>query len=116
MTSSSSKSHEITASTFPALRSFFRGYFHEDMADEYGTLEEAVQAFCEDADTNERKTVAGEWNRFVAQTKGQSIAAINKIMNEKLGSACRLQPEDIQKISLAFEGRPAHRQESWEEE
>jgi hypothetical protein len=117
MTSSSQKSNqEITANTFPALRSFFRGYFHEDMADEYGTLEEAVRTFCEDADASERKTVAGEWNRFVAQTKGQSIATINKIMTEKLGSACRLQPEDIHKISLAFEGKPAYRQESWEEE
>lgn len=117
MSSSSHKDHhEITAATFPALRSFFRGYFHEDMADEYGTLEEAVRTFCEDADTDERKTVAGEWNRFVAQTKGQSMAAINKIMAEKLGSACRLQPEDIDRISLAFEGKPAHREESWEEE
>jgi hypothetical protein len=117
MSSSSHKSnHDITASTFPALRSFFRGYFHEDMADEYGSLEEAVRTFCEDADTNERKTVAGEWNRFVEQTKGQSMAAVNKIMTEKLGSACRLEPEDIEKISLAFEGKPAHRQESWEEE
>jgi hypothetical protein len=108
--------HDITSATFPALRSFFRGYFHEDMADEYGTLEEAVRAFCEDADTEERKTVAGEWARFLAQTKGQSLAAINKIMTEKLGSACRLQPEDIEKISIAFENRPTHRQESWEEE
>jgi hypothetical protein len=116
MNSSSHKGPEITAATFPALRSFFRGYFHEDMADEYGTLEEAVRTFCEDADTDERKTVTGEWTRFVAQTKGQSITAINKIMTEKLGSACRLKPEDIETISLAFEGKPAHREETWEEE
>jgi len=117
MNSSSHKGNaEITAATFPALRSFFRGYFHEDMADEYGTLEEAVRTFCEDADTDERKTVAGEWNRFVAQTKGQSMTAINKTMTEKLGSACRLKPEDIEMISLAFEGKPAHREETWEEE
>ena len=99
-------SHEITAATFPALRSFMRGYFHEDMADEYGTLEEAVRQFCEDADTDERKTVAGEWQRFLAQTKGQPLAAVNKILTERLGSACRLQPEDIDKISRAFQGMP----------
>ena len=99
-------SNEITATTFPALRSFMRGYFHEDMADEYGTLDEAVRQFCEDADANERKTVAKEWHRFVAQTKGQPLSAINKILTEKLGSACRLQPEDIDKISRAFEGLP----------
>ncbi len=99
-------SNDITAATFPALRSFMHGYFHEDMADEYGTLDEAVRQFCEDADTKERKTVAHEWHRFVAQTKGQSLSAINKVLNEKLGSACRLQPEDIDKISRAFEGLP----------
>jgi CdiI immunity protein len=97
---------EITAANFPALRSFMRGYFHEDMADEYGTLDEAVRQFCEDADAKERKTVAGEWQRFVAQTKGQPLSAINKIVTEKLGSACRLQLEDIEKISRAFEGLP----------
>ena len=99
-------SSEITATTFPALRSFMRGYFHEDMAAEYGTLEEAVRQFCEDADTGERKTVAGEWRRFIAQIKGQPLAVINRILTEKLGSACRLQPDDIDKISRAFEGLP----------
>jgi len=99
-------SNEITAATFPALRSFMRGYFHEDMADEYGTLDEAVRQFCEDADTKERKTVASEWQQFVAQTKGQPLPTINKILTEKLGSACRLGPDDIGKISRAFEGLP----------
>jgi hypothetical protein len=106
-TNASHKQHrDITAETFPALRSFLRGYFHEDMADEYGTLEEAVRQFCEDADTVERKTVSGEWHRFVTQTKGQPLPTINKILTDKLGSACRLQPEDIDKITRAFDGRP----------
>ena len=106
-TKATHKDHsEITAETFPALRSFMRGYFHQDMADEYGTLDEAVRQFCEDADRDERKTVAGEWQRFLAQTKGQPLAAVNKILTEKLGSACRLQPEDIDKISRAFQGMP----------
>ena len=99
-------SSEITAATFPTLRSFMRGYFHEDMADEFGSLDEAVRQFCEDADTAERKSVSTEWHRFLAQTKGQPISTINKILTDKLGSACRLQPEDIEKISRAFEGLP----------
>jgi hypothetical protein len=108
MSSKPSRDHngEINAGTFPALRSFMRGYFHEDMADEYGTLEEAVRQFCEDADTKERKTVAGEWQRFVAHTKGESLSTINRILTTSLGSACRLQPDDIDKISRAFEGLP----------
>ena len=99
-------SDDISAATFPALRNFLRGYFHEDMADEYGTLDEAVRQFCEDADDKERKTVAGEWFHFVSLTRGQPITAINKILTEKLGSACRLKPEDVDKISRAFEGLP----------
>lgn len=109
------ESHEITAATFPALRSFLHGYFHEDMADEYGTLEEAAGQFYEDADPNERKSVAGEWTRFLAQTKGQSLPAINKLL-EKLGSACRLKPEDIEKITRALQGLQPKREESSEDE
>jgi len=99
-------SNEITSDTFPALRSFMHGYFHQDMADEYGTLDEAVRQFCEDADAKERKAVASEWQQFVAQTKGQPLASINKILTEKLGSACRLRPDDLDKISRAFAGLP----------
>jgi len=108
MSSNASRKHnsDITAETFPALRSFMRGYFHEDMADEYGTLDEAVRQFCEDADTDERKTVSGEWKQFVIQTKSQPLPAINKILKDKLGSACRLQADDIDKITRAFEGLP----------
>ena len=97
-------SHEITAATFPALRSFMRGYFHEDMADEYGTLEEAAQQFYEDADPDERKAVADEWDRFLTQTRGQPLSAINKILSDKLGCACRLSADDVDKISRALQG------------
>jgi len=96
---------EISAANFPALRSFLRGYFHEDMADEYGTLEEAVRQFEEDADPPEWKTTSGEWSKFVAATKGQSLAAVNQALN-KLGSACTMTQEDFEKISRAFEGLP----------
>jgi hypothetical protein len=108
--------HEITAATFPALRSFLRGYFHEDMADEYGTLEEAVRQFYEDADPDERKSVATEWTRFLAQTKGQPLPAINKLLTGKLGSACRLKPDDIEKISRAFQGLRPQQEEPSEDE
>jgi hypothetical protein len=99
------QSVEISAANFPALRSFLRGYFHEDMADEYGTLEEAVRQFEEDADPPEWRTTSGEWSKFVAATKGQSLAAVNQALN-KLGSACTMTQEDFEKISRAFEGLP----------
>ena len=55
---------EINAADFPALHSFLRGYFHEDVADEYGTPAEAADQFCEDAETDERIPVAREWQQL----------------------------------------------------
>jgi hypothetical protein len=94
---------EISPANFPALRSFLRGYFHEDMADEYGTLEEAVRQFQEDADPSEWKTTANDWKRFVAATKGQSLSAVNQALT-KLGSACSMTAEEFDQISRVFEG------------
>ena len=107
---------QISAATFPALRSFLRGYFHEDMVDEYGTLEEAARQFYEDADPEERRSVAGEWSRFLASTRGLPMSAINRLLTEKLGGACRLIPDDIDRISRALQGQPPPREEPEEEE
>jgi hypothetical protein len=96
------KADSITAADFPALRSFLRGYFHEDVADEYGSLEEAVRQFCEDAEPDERRRVANEWVRFVAQTKGWPLEAINRDLIAQLGSANRLSPADLEMISRTF--------------
>ena len=59
---------EITAADFPALHTFLRGYFHEDVADEYGTPPEAADQFCEDAETDERIPVAREWQQLMELT------------------------------------------------
>jgi len=105
---------EISPANFPALRSFLRGYFHEDMADEYGTLEEAVRQFEEDADPTEWRTTAGEWNRFVAATKGHPLPAVNQAL-KKIGSACLMTAEDFDHISRAFQGLP-HKETAEEED
>ena len=107
---------EISAANFPALRSFLRGYFHEDMADEYGTLEEAARQFYEDADPDERRAVSSEWTRFLTQTHGLSLPAINKLLTEKLGSACRLRADDFDVVSRALQGVPPPREKSSDEE
>lgn len=94
---------EITAEHFPALRAFLRGYFHQDMKAEYGSLEEATRQFCEDADSAERKAVEKEWKRFTEQTKAQPLAAVNQLLTNKLGSACRFaSAEELDKISDVF--------------
>jgi hypothetical protein len=93
---------DVTADNFPALRAFLRGYFHEDMADEYGASDEAARQFCEDADSDERSAVAGEWFRFLELSKEQSLAAVNQLL-KKLGSSSRFSsPEELDRVSNVF--------------
>jgi CdiI immunity protein len=91
---------EITAANFPALHTFLRGYFHEDVADEYGTAPEAADQFCEDADSDERVPVAREWQQVLELT-GSEPAPLNAAL-KKLGSAIRLNQEEIPQVSAIF--------------
>jgi len=91
---------DITADNFPALHTFLRGYFHEDVADEYGTAPEAADQFCEDAESDERIPVAQEWQRIVELTGGQA-PALNGAL-KKLGAAVRLTEGEIPQISAIF--------------
>jgi hypothetical protein len=91
---------EITAANFPALHTFLRGYFHEDVADEYGTAPEAADQFCEDAESDERIPVAREWQQLVEST-GPQPAPLNAAL-KKLGSAIKLNEEEIPQVSAIF--------------
>lgn len=93
---------EITAANFPALRSFLRGYFHEDVADEYGTPVDAADQFCEDADSDERTAVANEWNHVMHALHGRSISEINQALTTKLGGSVRLREEELQQVTEIF--------------
>jgi len=90
----------ISAADFPALRSFLRGYFHQDMKEEYGSPEEAVREFCEDASAQERSAVARDWAHFVEQTKGLPLAQVNRILTVQLGSSYAMADEDLKHISV----------------
>jgi hypothetical protein len=91
---------DITAINFPALHTFLRGYFHEDVVDEYGTPSEAADQFCEDAETDERIPVAREWQLLAEMTHAQP-AALNAAL-KKLGSAIRLNEEEIPQVDAIF--------------
>jgi len=93
---------EVNAANFPALRSFLRGYFHEDVADEYGTPTEAAEQFCEDAETDERTAVAHEWTELIQLLGAQSLAEINKALTTKLGGSVRLSEEEFQQVTQVF--------------
>ncbi len=101
-TKSPSPNPEITAAKFPALRAFLRGYFHEDVADEYGTPVEAADQFCEDADTDERSAVANEWTQLMSMLQGRPLPEINQALTGKLGGAVRLKEEELQQVSQIF--------------
>jgi hypothetical protein len=96
-------SAEISPANFPNLRSFLRGYFHQDLADEYGTPQEAAETFCEDADTDERLAVAREWIRFMELMKGRASSDINRLLAAKLGSGVQLTDEDLEQVAATFE-------------
>ena len=109
MTSHKLDVQQIDGAHFPALRAFLRGYFHEDMAEEYGSTEEAVRQFCEDADSGEREAVEAEWQRFVQQTQGQPLKTLNQLLTKNLGSSRTLaSPEELLKISEAFRSCDHH--------
>src|SRR5260370_16549207 len=91
---------EITAANFPALHTFLRGYFHEDVADEYGTPPEAADQFCEDAETDERIPVAREGQQLSELTQAQP-PALNAPF-KKLASAIRFTEEEIPQVAPIF--------------
>ena len=39
----------VRAEHFPGFSAFAKGYLHEDYVDEYGSAEQALHAFCDDA-------------------------------------------------------------------
>src|SRR5271154_2386180 len=105
---------EISVKQFPALRAFMRSYLHQDFGEEYGSVEEAVRTFCEDANRDEVAAVAKEWRGFLEATKGRSLTEINNLLSSKLGSAWNATKEDeLSQISAALQrcdagGRPGH--------
>jgi hypothetical protein len=92
---------------FPALRSFLRGYLHEDWKQEYESVEQAAQDFWEDADPEERSQVGAEWLAFTESVKHQPLEIISRRLQD-LGSAW--QPSsvsDLDAITRALQHPPS---------
>jgi CdiI immunity protein len=96
-------SNSPTAADFPALRSFLRGYFHQDLQDEYGSAEQAARQFRSDASSEESAAVMHEWAAFLDRMKDQSLAEMNHVFTGPLGSSYALHADDVQKISAIFQ-------------
>lgn len=81
-----SRKSALDPDQFPALREFLRGYFHQDLEDEYGSPAAAARQFWQDADEAQRKAVASEWARLLEWSKTLPLNEINQSL-QKLGSA-----------------------------
>jgi hypothetical protein len=89
-------------SEFPALRDFFRGYFHEDCIDEYGSMEAGARQFVKDADREQRRIVTDEWVEFSKSFEKFSLEKINEALHA-MGSACRFGDlDEVKKVTRAF--------------
>lgn len=97
-------SGSLSSADYPALRSFLRGYFHQDMKDEYGSAEEAVREFCAGASSDECTALAEEWSRFLDHTKGKSLAEINRLLTGPLGSSQLLTSRELQSVTNILAG------------
>jgi CdiI immunity protein len=94
--------HKRSGEDFPALRDFLRGYFHEDCIEEYGSLEGAARQFVKDADHEQRKALASEWERFMKLMGKSPLEKINEALRA-MGSACEFSSlDEIQKITNTF--------------
>ena len=99
MTHHANDKNAISPDSFPALRNFLRGYFHQDMKDEYGSAPLATRQFCQDASVEDRAAVSADWARFTQQTSGLPLDQINQLLTVRLGSSYALQQDDWKSIS-----------------
>lgn len=92
------------AMQFPSLRSFMRSYLHQDFGEEYGSVEEAVKTFCDDATGTEFSAVSAEWRSFLVATQGRPIGEINNLLTSKLGSAWNpASVSELNELTQAFD-------------
>ena len=90
-----------SAQSDDALRNFLRGYFHEDLADEYGTPAQAVARFCSDADRAHALKVRNEWQQ-ACETHSSDLANLNARLNT-LGSSWKFMDQaEVESVSEAF--------------
>jgi hypothetical protein len=106
MTHPTDHKQPVSAGQFPALHNFLRGYFNQDMKDEYGSPADAARAFCQDASTVERSALSAEWAHFSGLVAGKSLDQINRILTGPLGSSYELADGDLEKISTILKDGP----------
>lgn len=93
-----SQSASIRPGDYPALGQFLRGYLHQDMRDEHGSVENAAKDFWHAADVDERVAVAEEWKRLREHFQDRPLTDLSRALT-RLGSAQILEARDIDAIA-----------------
>jgi hypothetical protein len=75
---------------FPMLASFARGYLHQDMPEEHGSLSAALRTFMADMSIKDRDEFKGELLVLSAENSG--LLRLNTLLAE-LGSSWQFQTE-----------------------
>ena len=82
----SAASRGLRREAFPALRSFSRGYLHEDFTEVHGTIRQAAAAFRDDASADERERLAEELERLAEILASTPARLLRHFIVEELGS------------------------------
>lgn len=94
---------------FAALSEFLRGYLHQDVIAEYGSVEEAVRRFRADADAGQLHRLQTDWRGFLQYSEGKTLAEINSLMTGALGSSWAFtSDDDLRRFSDLLLQEPAH--------
>ena len=72
---------------FPALRSFLRGYLHQDFTESHGSVRAAAAAFSADANAEERSRLAADIERLSAAMRDKPESEFQQFIVDELGSA-----------------------------
>jgi len=76
-------------SDFPLLADFFRGYLHQDFAQEHGSPADALAAYRGDLGPAEKRRLAREAAAFREATRPLTVGRLRRLLAEDFGSAWR---------------------------
>jgi hypothetical protein len=95
---------QLTAADVPTLATFARAYLHQDMGREYGSADEAVAAYCGDANEVERQALADDVRRLTIEAASWPLNRLADFFQDELRAAWA--PESIEDLDRLFERIP----------
>ncbi|MBV9147292.1 MAG: hypothetical protein JO065_15365 [Acidobacteria bacterium] len=92
----------IEAEHYAALRTFLRGYLHQDVVPEHGSPVAAARAFRKDADEREASIVHAQLERLLEETSRLPDSELARVL-ERLGSSWNFRSRsEVEQLRDAF--------------